>query len=370
MTDRLRVWCGALLLASSVLVPACKSPSDVVFERPGFAPQLDAQGRLRVTFGPGADVMRGFTPDGRLLFRADNLVPFGAGWVLASVPPSGGQVREEVSVYRPALTDQMGTLVSDGSRRVLAVWKPPIPGYDACPAPAPSPPSPVAVLTFALPAQDGVPIASVPSRVVSTNVAEVAGPADKRVRVTPALRDVVQTGANPFGPVIVPGTDDMIYSDGERLWRASVTDTSAVPTLLGDGAYPALSPDGHSLAYARPIGLDSTEQVFTVQAGLVPCVQTQVEITEAGWEIVLQDLESGEDSVLTEGMEPVWDPSAERLVVRGTTLEWFYFSTQTRVPIEATTGAFAAAISPDGHVLAFSLFSQGTNTDVYYLNVN
>jgi len=368
--DGLRAWFGALLLASSVLVPACKSPSDVVFERPGFAPQLDAQGRLRVTFGPGADVMRGFTPDGRLLFRADNLVPFGARWVLASVLPSGGQVREEVSVYRPALMGQMGTLVSDGSRRVLAVWQPPIPGYHGCPEPAPSPPSPVAVVAFALPDQDGVPISAVPSRAVSTDAAEVGGPADKRVRVTPALRDVARTGANPFGPVILPGTDDMIYSDGERLWRASIADTSAVPTLLGEGAYPALSPDRHSLAYARPLGLDSTQQVFTVQAGLVPCVQTQVDITAAAWEIVLRDIESGEESVLTDGMEPVWDPSAERLVVRGTTLEWFYLSTQTSVPIEATAGAFAPAISPDGRVLAFSLFSEGANTDVYYLRIN
>lgn len=370
MKRGLRAWFGATLLAASVLVPACKSPSDVVFERPTFTPQLDAQGRLRVTFGPGADVMRGFTPDGRLLFRADNLVPFGAGWILVSVPPTGGQVREEVGVYRPALSDQVSTLVNDGSRRVLVMWKPPIPGYHACPDPAPSPPSPVAVVAFALPTQDGVPITSVPSRVISTDVAEVRSASDKLVRVTPALRDVTRTGANPFGPVIVPGTDDMIYSDGERLWRASIADTAAGPTLLGDGAYPALSPDGHSLAYARPIGLDSTQQVFTVQAGLVPCVQTQVEITAAAWEIVLRDMESGEERVLTDGMEPVWDPSAERLVIRGTTLEWLNLSTETGVPIDGTTGAFTPAISPDGHVLAFSLFSEGTNTDVYYLRIN
>jgi hypothetical protein len=370
--DGFRAWSGAVLLGATVLVLACKSLSDVVFERPTFAPQLDAQGRLRVTFGPGADVMRGFTLDGRLLFRADNLAPFGTGWILASVPPTGGQVREEVGVYRPALKTQMGTLVSDGSQRVLATWMPPIPGYHGCPERTPLLPSPVYVVAYALPAQDGVPIGSVPSRAIWTNAVEISGLGglDKRVRVTPTLRDVARTGANPFGPVILPGTGDMIYSDGEHILRASIADTSTGPTLLADGAYPALSPDGRSLAYARPVGLDSTQQVFTDTVGLAICVQTQVEITAAGWEVVLRDLESGEDSVLTDGMEPVWDPSAERLVVRGTTLEWFYLSTQTSVPIEATAGAFAPAISPDGHVLAFSLFSQGTNTDVYYLNVN
>ena len=382
MKDGLRRWVSAVLLSAMVLVPACKSPSDVVFERPTFAPQLDAQGRLRVTFGPGAEVMRGFTPDGRLLFRADNLVPFGAGSILASVPPTGGQVREEVGVYRTALKDQVGTLVSDGSRRVLAMWNPPIPGYHGCPdssmttlgtpGPAPRPPSPVYMVAFALPARDGMPINSVPARAVWTNAVEISGVGglDKRVRVTPALRDVRRTGANPFGPVILPGTDDMIYSDGEHLWRASIADTSAGPTQLGDGAYPALSPDGHSLAYARSFGLDSTQQVFTVPVGLVSCKQTQVEITAAGWEVVLRDIESGEERVLTDGMEPVWDPSAERLVVRGTELRWFYLSTETSVPIEATTGAFAPAISPDGGVLAFSLFSEGANTDVYYLRTN
>jgi hypothetical protein len=378
-----RVCIGAVLLAGGLAL-ACKSPSDVVYERPGFTPKLDEQGRLRVTFAPGADVLRGFTPNGRLLFRAENLVPFGAGWILASVPPEGGQVREEVGVYRPAFRDQVSTLVASVTRRELMLWKPPMSGARGCPdssettegtpGPAPATPSPVGLVIFSLPTEDGASITSIPSRAISTGAVAVetvpGGNILARVRVTPALRDVARTGANPFGPIAIPGTDDIIYSDGERLWQASATDTGAAPAPLGEGAYPALSPDGTAFAYARPVGLDSTVQTFTIPVGLVQCVQTQVEITAASWEVVLRDVDSGDEQVLTEGVEPAFDPLAQRLVVRGSDLQWFDLSTLTAVSISGTTGAFAPAVSPDGTVLAFSLFSSGTNSDVYYLRIS
>jgi hypothetical protein len=388
MGGALRAWFGVALLAAGGLMPACKSPSDILYEPPTSAPKIDEQGRLRVTFGSGADVLRGVTPDGRLLFSADNLLPFGPGWVLASVPPAGGQVREEAGVYRPAFPDPIGTMVwqtGGGARRVLALWKQAVPGYHTCPdssmttlgtpGPAPLPVSPVGVQVYALPAEDGTPIISIPSRSFEITPVTIGYTYDvpplvlKRVRVAPAQRDVSQRGANPFGPALVPGTDSLIYSDGEQLWEASTTDTSAAPVLLGEGAYPAVSADGRWLAYARPLGLDSTEQEFTVPLGFAVCVETHVEITAASWEVVLRDIATGEEEVLTDGVEPVFDPMADRLVVRGTDLQWFYLPTHTSVSIIGTRGAFAPAISPDGGVLAFSLFSAGSNSDVYYLRI-
>ena len=380
-------WFGAALLAASGLMPACKSSSDVLYEPPTFAPKIDEQGRLRVTFGSGADILRGFTPDGRLLFSADNLVPFGPGWILASVPPDGGQVREEASIYRPAFPDPIGTMVwqsGDGARRMLALWKQAVHGVDACPdssittlgtpGPAPPPVSPTGVQIYALPAEDGSPIVSIPSRSFAITPVTIAYVYDpplvlKRVRVAPAQRDAAQRGANPFGPTLVPGTDSLIYSDGERLWEASVTDTSAAPLLLGEGAYPAVSADGRWLAYARALGLDSTEQQFTVPLGFATCIETYVEITAATWEVVLREVATGEEEVLTDGVEPVFDPLADRLLVRDAALRWFNLATGASVSIAGTAGAFAPAISPDGDVLAFSLFSAGSNSDVYYLRI-
>jgi hypothetical protein len=383
VTRGLRALSLAIVLSAGGLGLACKSVSDVLFEPPAFTPLPDQQGRFRVTFGSGADVVRGFMADGRLLFRAFDLVPFGDGWILASVPPDGGQVREEAGVYRPVFVDQMGALVSDGTRRALALWKPPIPGFHGCPdssittlgtpGPAPRPPSPLALTIYSLPLQDGVPISSLISRDVPIDVITITHGSSlfERVRVTPVLRDVARTGNNAFGPVLLPGTEDMVYSDGERLWRASIVDTTVPPLLLGDGAYPALSPDGRSLAYARPLGLDSTEQIFTIPVGLVGCVQTQVEITASAWEVQVRDIESWEEQAVTDGMEAAFDPLRARLVVRAAgELQWFDLATLSSVAIPGTRGAFAPAISPDGSLLAFSLFSDSTNIDVYLVKID
>jgi hypothetical protein len=374
---------GAILLA---LFTACQSPSDIVSDPPSFTPLQDAEGRFRVTFGSGPDVARGFTPDGRLLFRAFDLDPFAAGWVLASVPPDGGVVREEAGVYRPAFVDPIATLVSDGSRRALVLWRAPIAGGHGCPdssmttfgnpGPAPRPPTPIELAIYSMPAED-VAISSLPVRSVSLSAAflDFQGFENqvyterRRVRVTPALRDVNHTTTDAFGPVMLPGTDEMVYSDGERLWRASMADTSVAPVSLGPGAYPALSWDGHSLAYARPWGVDSTMQLFTVPLTLGICYQTQIEILEGGWEVVVHDLATGADRWVADGLEPAWDPSGARLVVRDGSLKWFDLAAGTETIIAATEGAFAPAVAPDGGVLAFSRFTGETNADVYFLRL-
>jgi hypothetical protein len=357
----------------------CRSTTDVVGEPPSFTP-VDEGGRFRVTFGSGPDVVRGFLPDRRLLFRTFGLDPFGADWVLASAPVDGGQVREELGVYRPALLDDLSHLVIHGTERVLMLWKAAVPGMHGCPdsslttqgspGPAPRTPSPVGVTLFGLPPADGTPVAAIPSRFVNTNVVDGTATLRQRVRVTPAVREVDSTGGNAFGPVIVPGSGQVIYSDGEVLWRASITDTSAAPQPLGPGAYPALSADARTLAYARPMGLDSTSTTYSVPVGpLAVCVEEFVTITAAAWEVVLRDLETGADQVLTVGRDPVFDPITPRVVVRRDDLRWVDLVSGSESPIPLTTGAFAPALSADGGILAFSLITPGAYADVFFLRL-
>ena len=368
------------LFAGHLGLVGCESPSDVIYDPPPFTPIEEQAGLYRVTSGEGEDVVRGFLPDGRLLIRARNLPPFGADWVLISVPPSGGQVREEMRVYRPAVLDDMAHLTTLGAQRVLVLWKAAMPGIHGCPdssltsagvpGPAPRTPSPVGFALFALPDVDGTPVAAIPSRFVSTNSVEGVGTITQRVRVNPVLRDVDRTGANAFGPVILPGTGDLVYSDGDSLWRASITDTSAAPQLLGIGAYPVLSPDARALAYSRPTMLDSTVRRFTIPLGLAFCVEEHVEISAAAWELVVRDLETGAEQVVADALDPVFDPRGGRLAVRvGAELRWLDRATGETTPIVGTAGGFNPVFSADGGILAFSRLNDLTNSDAYFIRI-
>jgi Tol biopolymer transport system component len=274
----------------------------------------------------------------------------------------------------------MSHLAHDGTRRVLVLWKPAIPGVHGCPdsslttagtpGPAPRTPSPLGVTLFSLPNVDGTPIAAIPSRFVSANTVEGAGTIQQRVRVPPAIRDADRTGTNVFGPALVFGADDLIYSDGERIWRASLLDTSAAPVLIGSGAYPTVSPDGRQLAYARPVGLDSVSSTYSIPVGLALCVEEQVEISAARWEVVIRDLESGAESVIGDGRDAAFDSQGSRVVVRGVDLRWVDLATMSPSPIPGTAGAFAPAVSPDGAVLAFSIIQPGTHADAFLIRLN
>jgi len=369
-----------VFLAVAVVVAACEAPSDVIVEPASYSPVKESNGRFRVTYGAEPAEPRGFTVDGRLVIRTRDLQPFGPEWVLLSVPVDSGYVREEAAIYRQALIDEMAALGVLGSRRVLAAWTSPLQspggGYeDGCPGPAPPVPSPKAFTLYDLPPDDGVALRGLPTRSVDARVVTpgtVAGPfntfTNVRVRVTPAMQEVRARGGNPFGPVLVPGGSDVVYSDGEGIWRASMADASQPAQLVAAGAYPALSSDGNLLAYARPLGVDSASQLFIVPVGLGTCIQEHVEITATGWEVVVRDLSSGDERVLGDGIEPQFDPLSARLVVRVTDLVWIDLAAGSRASIDLTVGAFAPTISPDGNVLAFAL-ADGVNASVFFLPI-
>ena len=364
---------GALLAAGT---SACQPPSDVLVEPEKYAPAMEPDGRFRVTSGVTPAEPRGFTPDDRLVFRTRDLPPFGSGWVLVSVPTDSGYVREEAAVYRRALVDEIGALAQLDDRRVLATWKEPLALVQGCPEPAPPVPVPVAFTLHALPPQDGPALSNIPTRFVSAGVTaprSEPGPPNAvgnvRVRATPAAREITARGGNPYGPVLVPGGHDVIYADGERIWQASMADTSQPATFVAAGAYPALSAGGGQLAYARPVGVDSTVEVIIVPAGLGVCVQEHVEITATGWEVIVRDLSTGTEQILGEGLEPAFDPLSARLLVRGPSeLEWIDLATGMRTSIRPTTNAFAPFTALDGSILTFAV-AEGGVPSVYFLPI-
>lgn len=385
MKHRSRDLVVAVAVALAFGMAGCDTPSDVIFEAPGFTPVEDRDGRFQVTFGAGPEVARGFLPDGRLVLRALDLPPFGDGWVLASVPPLGGTVREEVAVYRQALTDPPSGLMIGEQHRALVLWRDAVPGIHGCPdsiqqagyllnpanaVAVPPPASPVLISVYALPMEDGTALTSLPRRVVETKGVYGAGTANQRVRITPALRDADRTGGDVFGPALVPGTSEMVYSDGDELWFLSLADTSSPPVALGLGAYPSLGPDGRTLAFARPVGLDSVVQVYQVPLPIGTCTQEHVEISAAGWELVLLDLETGDERVLGDGFDPAFDPTADRIVARvGGALSWIDVGTGAATAIPGTAGAVDPSVSPDGVVLAFTLPVATGNTNVYFVRL-
>jgi hypothetical protein len=342
---------------------ACSRPTDVVVEIPESGP-LPADGALRLTVNPAPDLVRGFLPDGRLLYRTTGLVPLATGTILASIAVSGGSAREEVGVYRRALIQQMETLAQIPGRRVLGTVTPPQPGLGACPAPAPAPPRALAIAWFDLGEVDGTPVSSLPVHAVSTGAITVTGPVSYRVRETPALREATLLGANPFGPVLMPD-GSTVYSDGETIWSAWLTDTTGARDSIAWGAYPVLSADARSLIFARPLGVDSVTQTYSIPLGLAVCTQEHVVITYTGWDVVTLDLESSELQVLGRGAEPRLDPLAPRLLIRDGSLFWLTLDGVRSDPIPGTGGAFAPAVSPDGLVLAYSRRADD-NTDAYY----
>jgi hypothetical protein len=353
----------AIFMVGALL--ACAQPTDVVVEIPESSP-LSGDGALRLTANPAPDLVRGFLPDGRLLYRTSDLIPFGTGTILASLAVSGGSAREEVGVYRRALRSQMETLAQVPGRRVLGTVNPPLDGLAGCPAPAPLPPSALAVTWFELGEADGVPVSGLPSHTASTGAVTVTVPGSLsyRVRFNPALRDVTVLGANPFGPVLPPdGTT--IYSDGETIWRTTLTDTTGARDSVAWGAYPVLSADAGSLIFARPRIVDSVVQTYVIVLGLFMCTQEHVILSSGGWDVVRLDLETAATQVLGSGAEPRPDPLAPRLLVRDGSLFWLSLDGVRSDPIPGTSNAFASAISPDGLFMAFSRRIDD-NTDAYF----
>jgi hypothetical protein len=335
---------------------ACRAPDDIVFTPPVVEP-VEESGRLRVTFNPGPDLVRGFSADGRrILYRSRGLAGFGDEWRILSVPVAGGEVREEAALYRAGLSDPVSTLASDPGGRTLVVWKAIGPPFMGCGSPAPTGPTVETLVILRLDEVDGRALSALPITLIPTPTILGGGTPNQQVRILPAELEIRALGVDPFGPAADPGGAGVGFvSDGELVWRVQLTDPAASLDSIGEGAFPALSSDGTQLAAATPSGTVTTFDTTVVAAGLGVCVQETVTIRPAAWQVVLYDLGSGTATAIGEGVEPRFDPAGGRLLVRRSEgLYWLDLTSGAASFVSGTEGGYSAAISPDGSTIAFS----------------
>jgi hypothetical protein len=357
------------VLATGLVITACAEPDDTLFTPPPLPPAEIAPGLFRATWNPEPDVVRGFTADGRIVYRARHLAGLDSGWALVTLGLADGDVREEARIYRLALRDTVGQLVFGPTSRLLVSWRTIVEAGFNCAGLCPAPSAPIGFAVRRLPLTDGAPLSALPTRVVTmpNHAVVTTGCMDTRFRLRPAEQEALERHANPYGPVEPADASAVYYSDGETLWRYDPADPAAAPDSLGPGAFPALSPDGRQLAAAVPLGLDSSSGVCF--AGLCPCRLETVTISTTGWAVVLYDPSSGAATQLTDGLEPVFDPLAPRVVVRRPdALYWVDLVTGNASEIPQTEGAYAPAVAPDGSILAFTAERFG-NPDVFYVRI-
>lgn len=358
---------GRLLVL--LAVAACAEPDDALFTPPPRPAEEISPGLFRVTWNVAPDVVRGFTPDGRIVYRAYGLPGVDSAWTLVSVDPADGVAREEARIYRLALRDTVAQLVFGPTSRLLVNWRTILDAGFNCAGQCPAPAAPIVLALRRLPLTDGAPLAALPTRTVTlpNHVVVTAGCMDTRFRLRPADQEAADRRTNPYGPVELADGSAGFYSDGEALWRYDPADPAALPDSVGPGAFPALSPDGRRLAAAMPLGLDSVSgDCF---AGLCPCHLETVTISATGWATLIYDPAGGAGAQLTDGLEPVFDPLAPRLVVRRPdALYWVDIVSGSAAAIPTTDGGYAPAVSADGSMLAFTADRFG-NPDIFYLRI-
>lgn len=343
---------------------ACDPPEDRLFEPEAVMPAEVQPGLFRVTWSEGRDVVRGFTPDGRILYlSADALRPDVER--LLSVSPDDGATREEAGLYRASLLQPVVNLAFHEGRRLLTVRSPGLVGLHTCGG-CPAPPTVVGLTLRLLEAADGEALSSLPQLVQDVPVDTGSGTSRPFIRVTPAEQEARVYGVDPFRPALLPDGFTSYFSDGESVFRFDAATPSTADSVLR-GAFVAASADGALLAVSEPVNTDSTGSLC--MAGL-DCQQTTIVISATGWETTVYDASSL--AVVAgpfPGIEPVFDPLGGRLLVRRFDgLYWITLSTGAEELIEQSSGGVGAALSPDGSVLAYSLNLFG-NADVFFLRL-
>lgn len=342
----------------------CDPVEDLIYPPSDVTPV--PEGRFRVTFNTGPDVVRGFTPDGRIVYRTRGLPGLEDRWGIVSIDPAGGAATLEAAVYQLAL-EGSGQLQFDPGGRVLVLWKEPLPAVHGCPSPAPAPSPVVEIALLRLKRTDGLPLAQIPIRSLTLPTLSGAGTGNQIVRVTPADMELRSDGVDPFGPTVAQDGSGAAYvSDGETVFRVNLRDAALGLETVTSGAFPSVSRNGRLLAIAVPVALDSTVTVDTVSSGLFVCVQETRTIRAGSWEVRVVDLRNGSLRVLGAGLEPEFAPDGTRVLVRRETgLEWIGLEADQPARIAATDGAFAPALSPDGRTIAFSLMRD--SADVFFV---
>lgn len=357
------------VLVIGLVTVGCGVPDDELFTPPVAEPDELLPGLYRLTLNDGPDVVRGFEPTGeRVVYRSRGLAGFGDDWRILSVPREGGQVTEVAGLYRAALRNPPGHAEVQPERRILTLWREPTDGVESC-RDCPPAPDPIGLSIVRLDPTDGRALSALPTRTFFLpNFLEGPGPCTHRIRLTPAEVEVRSRGTNPFGPTMLPTSAIGYYSDGDAVWRFDLERPEIPAESLGPGLFPAVSADGRFVAAAMPMVSDSTSDFCIV--GLCPCIQETVQYAVPDWTVRVYDIEAGTARDLGSGLEPRFHPTEPKLLVRRAGgLYWVDLETGAADSVSNTSGAFAAAIAPDGSRLAFSTNLFG-NADVFVLELS
>ena len=359
---------------------ACVDPSDVLFSPAIVSPVEVSPGLFRVTFDPEPDVVRGFTPSGdTIIFRgARGTFPIGdTVWRLLGLDAGGNHGSVEFAgLYRIAITRPLESIWLRTNDRLLtwvqrgndgsAFW-----GPGNCPVLRQLAGWRLHVLHLA--PGDGQSLRDIPTWDVRPPVSDTIQ--FDRLRTRFAMRftpgeNEAELGLNPYGPVAAPGTDSAFFSDGQTLWRINLASPPQRDSV-GQAIYPAVSADGALFAAVLARGLDSAfskDSVCRLDGSC--CVQEMWNMTEQGWTTVITRRATGDTIAQIDGSEPVFDPTRPRVLVRRRdVLVWVSLADGSETGVPNSTGAFGAAVSPDGKYLAFSK-TVSNNTDVYFVKLN
>ncbi|MEX1050287.1 MAG: hypothetical protein WEC54_01935, partial [Gemmatimonadales bacterium] len=350
----------------------------VLYEPEASVPVEVSPGLFRLTTNTGPDYVRGVLADGRVLYLTSGLEGGPAAPGIVSVTPDGGPVRSEAGAYGTVLP---GLVINDyyatSTRRTLLTVIPPRGRDHYCGDigfPAPTPQF-VGWRLFVLPESDGPAFSSLNRferefPLFANSGFDPSGRPNqpKRIRLVPALHDADSSGTRSAGPAITASGQYAYLSDMEMIWRIDLSDTTAAPVAVTEGAYPLLSAGGDALFVARASLTDSLSTPTLVVYGFAGCFQTIVTFTVSEWTTIRIDIAGVEDTIGV-GSEAALLGDSALVVRRPDGLHALRLSDGVSTRIIEDPTARSPAVAPDGSFIAFTSRRFG-NPDVFVLRLD
>lgn len=360
--------CTAGMLAFAA---ACGVEAPIVVPEDPAAPFEVRPGIFRLTFNRRPDLHPGWLDSVTVAYRTKNLLPYDTTIVLfarsihggVAVPVEPRSVVEFTAVRQPVSASGR----PDGTRQ-FGLWVQPILLQDICPPPCPAPPT-IHVTAVRVDAASGPGGWQWTEEFARIDTPQRGDTIRVLYRIVPPDSEALVLGRNPFGPAWSETSRRLAVSDGESVL---VSEGGEADPLTGvtSGAYPALSAGGRRLAFTRFVVTDSVTTECVVQVVDITCIQNSTSYSVERREIWVRDLATGDEQLVTEGDQAVFDPAGDRLLVaRAGGLNWVALGDGAETPIPNTAGAHSPAVSPVGRYVAFVAEWEG-QPDVYFMALN
>ena len=176
-----------------------------------------------------------------------------------------------------------------------------------------------------------------------------------------------------FRPVWSPDGTRLVYSDGLQLllWTPGAAPVPIPNT--DDGAWPAWSADGQTIAYTRLIRGGSSQYTCTCLSSTGFPIEVQERTVYSGWGVegtlTLINPDGSNKRELGTGEGPAWLADGRIVVTRGARL-WIVSAAGNAISeIPNTDFAAAPAVSPDGKYIAFTRQTGERDWDIWVVPV-